>query len=594
MKKFVTICATALLLAPAVLCAETGTAELQLKLDELTKELAEVSSRVDATEKHTATDRIQFSGDMRVKADTLHYQDSTWNPGIGVDFFDFFGKTMNQDLGAFDPATFNPAAPDLSSPIQVMFGDLYANNPPMFNQLFANFTNWMMAGMPAGGTTAGVGPYPLLMKPQQVKDINNDILYTTRLRLNMKAKVANNVDFAGRLAMYKNWGDSTGVKVFDSWNAFTMDGTDGGNTTGDWLRVERAYFDWKDIGGSDFYLSIGRRPSTYGPPTQYRENEMRGGTPSGHLVNFNFDGITAGYKLGEITGVEGQVVRFCYGQGFESQLGNGELYNEIATKDTHLGGFNIDVINDGTNFVQLTAFAAEDVVDGFKGTFAFPTQLAAIFAPTMYQDMQKFPTFNFVTRYQPSTVIGDMKLAGLGLAREEDSGLTYFTSLGWTRLEPNGKAGMFGGMGSDAVFEAQLSVDESQVIMMPARAENSKDHDGYGVYAGVQIPAPAGKLGLEYNYGSKYWTPFTQAQDDMLGSKLATRGHVGEAYYIFDINPNMFIKVGGLYYDYEYTNSGSPVGAPQKVSDVLDGTAYSMLPVADSAWDGYASLTVKF
>ena len=594
MKKFVTICATALLLAPAVLCAETGTAELQLKLDELTKELAEVSSRVDATEKHTATDRIQFSGDMRVKADTLHYQDSTWNPGIGVDFFDFFGKTMNQDLGAFDPATFNPAAPDLSSPIQVMFGDLYANNPPMFNQLFANFTNWMMAGMPAGGTTAGVGPYPLLMKPQQVKDINNDILYTTRLRLNMKAKVANNVDFAGRLAMYKNWGDSTGVKVFDSWNAFTMDGTDGGNTTGDWLRVERAYFDWKDIGGSDFYLSIGRRPSTYGPPTQYRENEMRGGTPSGHLVNFNFDGITAGYKLGEITGVEGQVVRFCYGQGFESQLGNGELYNEIATKDTHLGGFNIDVINDGTNFVQLTAFAAEDVVDGFKGTFAFPTQLAAIFAPTMYQDMQKFPTFNFVTRYQPSTVIGDMKLAGLGLAREEDSGLTYFTSLGWTRLEPNGKAGMFGGMGSDAVFEAQLNADGSQIIMMPARAENDDNQDGYGIYAGVQIPAPLGKLGLEYNYGSKYWTPFTQAQDDMLGSKLATRGHVGEAYYIFDINPNMFIKVGGLYYDYEYTNSGSPVGAPQKVSEVLDGTAYSMLPVADSAWDGYASLTVKF
>jgi hypothetical protein len=56
----------------------------------------------------------------------------------------------------------------------------------------------------------------------------------------------------------------------------------------------------------------------------------------------------------------------------------------------------------------------------------------------------------------------------------------------------------------------------------------------------------------------------------------------------------MFIKVGGLYYDYKFTNSGSPVGKPQKVDDVLDGTAYSMLPVADNAWDGYASLTVKF
>jgi glycerol-3-phosphate acyltransferase PlsX len=59
-----------------------------------------------------------------------------------------------------------------------------------------------------------------------------------------------------------------------------------------------------------------------------------------------------------------------------------------------------------------------------------------------------------------------------------------------------------------------------------------------------------GKIGLEYNYGSEYWTPFTQAQDDMLGSKLATRGHVGEAYYIVDVNPNMFLKFGGLYYDY--------------------------------------------
>ena len=41
-------------------------------------------------------------------------------------------------------------------------------------------------------------------------DINNDILYDTRLRLNMNAKVWDNVKFSGRLAMYKSWGDSTG------------------------------------------------------------------------------------------------------------------------------------------------------------------------------------------------------------------------------------------------------------------------------------------------------------------------------------------------------------------------------------------------
>jgi hypothetical protein len=80
----------------------------------------------------------------------------------------------------------------------------------------------------------------------------------------------------------------------------------------------------------------------------------------------------------------------------------------------------------------------------------------------------------------------------------------------------------------------------------------------------------------------------------MLGSKLAVRGSVAEGYYIWDVNPNMFIKLSGLFYDYEYTGSGSPVGAPQKVDDVLAGTAFSMLPVVDTAWDANVSLTISF
>jgi len=103
-----------------------------------------------------------------------------------------------------------------------------------------------------------------------------------------------------------------------------------------------------------------------------------------------------------------------------------------------------------------------------------------------------------------------------------------------------------------------------------------------------------GKFGLEYNYGSKYWINFTQAADDLLGSKLATRGHVGEAYYMFEVNDNMSIKLSGLYYDYEFTGSGSPLGAPKKIEDVQSGEAYSMFPVVDTAWDARLALTVKF
>ncbi|WP_330147593.1 DUF3373 domain-containing protein [Shewanella oncorhynchi] len=540
--------------------------ELKHKLADITEQLDDLNNRVDKTERHTSLDRLEITGDFRTKAHSLHYRDVVWNPAIKVNFNDFGAKAMS---GAFGMPN------DLNSPL----GKMMQANP----DLAAAFQNGMLQGV-----------MPYVLAPKSVQDIDNDIFYTTRLRLNLKAKVWDNVSFAGRLSMYKNWGDSTGVQVFDSWRSFTMDGTSSGNTSGDWLRVERAYFDWKNINGSEFYLSIGRRPSTYGPPSHYRENEMRGGTPSGHLVNFNFDGATLGYNLGEITGIEGQVVRFCYGQGFESQWGNGEMFGDIVTKDTHLGGFNIDAINDGTNFLQFTLFGAKDVNDGFKGTMAFPTQLAGIFAPTMYQDMQKFDNFNFVTRVQPSGVIGDMYLGGIGFAREEANDIKWFASFGWTRAEPNGNAGMFGGMLSDAIFEAELNSTGTEIIMVPKTSDNTEAKDGYGIYVGVQIPAPYGKLGLEYNYGSEYWTPFTQAQDDPIGSKLATRGHVAEAYYIFDINPKMFIKLAGLYYDYEYTGSGTPVGAPQKIDDVLAGSAYSMLPVVDTAFDVNASLTINF
>ena len=89
---------------------------------------------------------------------------------------------------------------------------------------------------------------------------DNDVLYTSRLRLNLKADVADNVTFDGRLGMYKVWGDSTGVQVFNGQpTSIGVDGTTVGVPNSDILRVERAYFTWKDIAGSPTYLSIGRR-----------------------------------------------------------------------------------------------------------------------------------------------------------------------------------------------------------------------------------------------------------------------------------------------------------------------------------------------
>jgi hypothetical protein len=602
MRKIFALLIAGLLLAPAT-AMSASIDDLEKQISKLTEEIDYLHERIDKTELHTATDRISFYGDLRSKADSLHYNDVTVNQGFLVNFDSSFDRLTDP----FNPGGMAGVTMGDLGAAQGMIDAFTTVGSPMYNQTFAN-TFAAYPGMeqafaaylayPSGALGNNMFPAPTNGK----FDVDNDILYTTRMRLGMKAKVWDNVNFSGRLLMYKNWGDTTGTKVMDSFDAFTMDGTNAGNTTGDFVRVDRAYFDWKDINGSNFYLSIGRRPSTYGPPTHIRENEMRGGTPSGHLVNFNFDGITVGYKLGEITGWEGQVIRFCYGQGYESELGNGSLFAEADVDDTHLGGFNIDLLNDGNNLVQITAFGAKDISDSFKGLAVLP--FADNDGDGIPDDMNSGA---YITRFQGQTNIGDMLLGGIGYTREQDNGMKFFASGAMTRTLGNNNYNPMGlgGLLADAtpvmeVVGIELDpVTGAPVIDMRSNGQYvtdglGKDRNGFSIYVGTQIPAPMGKFGIEYNYGSKYWSPFTQAQDDVVGSKLATRGHVGEAYYIVDVNPNMFLKFSTIYYDYEYTGSGSPVGLPKDIDDVQDGTEYSMFPVIDTVWDFNASVTVKF
>ncbi len=632
MSKLICLALAALLALPvtgfAASSEEAMMQELQKQIQELSEELEDLNDRLNDAERHSALDRIEFSGDMRNKVDSLHYEDVTVNQGFLVDF-DQLGSDFNAATGIYaDPNEYmagvmqflmsggtdssgmtSPASGFLYPPggadpnggmTQAQIDEWWAGYGlltegfPAMAMAYPDFANAFMSGMLPSQGFFGNGV--------QMSDQTNEVLYTTRLRLNMRAKVWDNIKFTGRLNMYKNWGDSSGVKVFDSFDSFTMDGTNSGNTTGDLFHVERAFFDWSDIGGTPFYLSIGRRPSTYGYPTNVRENELRGGTPSGHVVNFNFDGITLGYGMEEATGIAGSTIRFCYGQGYESEYGNGTLFAEPDAKDTHMAGFNIDLYNDGYTAVQTTLFKAWDIADSFKGLAMMP--FADHDGDGIPDDMNGGA---YISRFQGQQDIGDLFLGSLTLIREEMNGFTWFGSVGWTRSKPSTDFNSMGlgGLLYDASPVMQLTainVNDDGSISPEfehtgdyVKSEDwDKERDGWSVYVGFQTPAPYGKFGLEYNYGSQYWTPFTQAQDDVAGSKLAARGHVGEAYYIFDINPRTFIKVGAIYYDYEYTGSGSPVGKPKKVEDVQDGTEYSLLPVVDKLWDLNASITMKF
>ncbi len=61
---------------------------------------------------------------------------------------------------------------------------------------------------------------------------------------------------------------------------------------------------------------------------------------------------------------------------------------------------------------------------------------------------------------------------------------------------------------------------------------------GYSYWVGATFPdmmTEKGRFGLEYNHGSKYWTPMTWSEDTAIGSKVAVRGDAFEAYWNFNL-----------------------------------------------------------
>jgi hypothetical protein len=224
--------------------------------------------------------------------------------------------------------------------------------------------------------------------------------------------------------MYKVFGDSTGVQVFNGQpNTLNIDGTTARVPNSDQLRVERAYFTWSKIGGTPFFLSIGRRPSTEGPPLHYREDEPREGTPSGSLISYQFDGITFDYHLGEHT-----TLRACYGLGYESGFGNGDLLKmpQDRLKDVHFLGGNLDIWNSEKTLIQATFARAFNVTDGFNGLFVLPNN------PLTGEEVGA----PVVMRFTPSTNLGNINLMGVNITRR-DGRFDWFVSANYVGLRPN-------------------------------------------------------------------------------------------------------------------------------------------------------------
>lgn len=491
---------------------------------EVAASLKELDQRVSDTERGQALDRLHFSGDYRFESHSIIGRVPSHFDGM---------KLQNLVVRTMFAMPILGRPPASLTEINNTVSSNYANYLQFTNNLTFNQLKQGMASFPAAMQQQLFGMLmPSTFTPAY--NNNNDAMFTNRLRLNFDAKVSDNVSFTGRLSMYKVFGDSTGVQVFDGQpTSMNVDGTTAGVPNSDQVRVERAYFSWNNIGGSKLYLSIGRRPSTGGPPMNYRQDELRGGTPSGSLIDYQFDGITAGYKLSDK-----MIWRICWGLGYESGWGNGNLMKlpQDRLKDSHFLGANLDLWNTDDTLVQATYAHAFNVTDGFNGSVVLTVN-------PLTGDPVNAPV---VMRYTPSANLGGIHLFGMNVTRKAKA-IDFYASGNLSATRPNGQTTPFGGLLSDP-FETPVN------------------HTGYMFLGGVRYNLPNDertKIGFEVNHGSQYWFNFAQASDDIIAPKTDTRGNVFEAYLTHRINSRFIFKGDFIRYNYDYSGSGWHLGGPK-------------------------------
>lgn len=512
------------------------TEELAERTGYLEEDVEDLDDRMIGPEKHAVLDAIRFGGDFRTQAHNISIDMADRIDGINVQ------KDLVNTLFYFGATGTPPMTPDLSDVDQFIQQNYdqylyYLDNTVSFDFIKQQVETLQQNDPVAAQQLLGL----LASQPDSLVpgyDHDNDIVYTSRLRMEMDADVAEDVVFQGRLGMYKTWGDSTNVQVFNGqptsigWDGVTV----GVPPSSDILRVERAYFTWTNIADLPMYFSVGRRPSTGGAPLNFREDEPRGGTPIGALFNYQFDGITWGYHFSDYS-----TFRICYGLGYESEWGNGSEYLTPSDRldDTWFIGAVWDVLNTDRTLLQFNIATAQDIGDGFNGLTVLP------FDPITGQD-----TPPAVIRYTPTDNIGNMNLAGLVLVRH-DGPFDWFLSANYSKSDPDNVTTPFGGMFSDPF-------------------ERPDDEDGQMYYAGARYNFANNKtrLGLEFNHGTKYWFNFALAEDDFIGPKTSVRGNVWEAYLTHRIRDRFVFKVDYIYYDYDYSGSGWILGKPKDVDDL--------------------------
>jgi len=557
----------ALLLALAMpAAAHADDQALQLKVEDLTR-------KVNKIEEKSLGRWLEIGGDYRFRYDYLRGETAPFVDANGT-----FTNAGNKLQAAFfaDPTgpVQNGAATGMNA--AMLSGLMTFANTMKGTTTYSGAKNFLGAAS-TQQMLGGLNNYAVMVPAYKPK---NDSLYTNRFGLDLHAKATENVTVNVRLVAYKTFGaqdDSAvtngGGTPFFADRVGVFDGTLGHVPSNSLLDVDRAYATWSNIADQPLWISVGRRPSTNGAPSNLRLNNERpgnGGTPA-LLVDYAFDGMTVGYAP-DIEALPGAYAKVCYGRGFESGFDK-PAGNNIT--DTDMLGIAVIPIDTDPLRVWLQWNRGMNIFD-------FPVMSNTAFGNTA-----------------PSVDLGSIDWYGAGfmstLKNIGPGSLNFFADGGMSVTHPNdhvsGQAG-FEGLMTGEFFQPEAPTDKT----------------GWAAYAGARYDytPTRTKLGVEYNHGSKNWITFAPAADDIWTSKLGTRGDVYEAYLIQELNlkpissrlSKAFFRLGYQYYNFDYTGSNDWVGAPVKIADINPssptGHGMQMLTPLKNAQDLYFTFEVKF
>lgn len=543
------------------LTAHAADADLQLKIDKLSKEIADLKGDVKKIEDKSIGKWLTIGGDYRFRVDSLHGETVGYTNAPT-----FMGALQKNPATAGFFAT--PGAQTLLS--TTSYSGVTGLTPTV---MMGNLVGYLMS--PAGGSMTQAQATATLQQISGGASVpaykpKNETLYTNKLGIDLHAKATQDVTVNVKLDMYKSFGSQSDTATTGNYFADrvgSFDGTQGHVPTDSLLNVDRAYATWSNIADQPVWFSVGRRPSTNGAPSNLKLNNERpgnGGTPA-LLVDYAFDGMTLGYAP-DIDILPGAYAKVCYGRGFDSGLKT----TSNSIQDTDMLGVAVIPIDTDPLRVWLQWNRGFNIFD--------------------------FPVMNNTTAFgstAPSVNLGSIDWFGVGamstLKKAGPGNLNFFADFGVSVTHPNDNVSAnagFQGLGTGGFLTPEAPSDKT----------------GWAVYAGIRYDLPSKtKIGFDFNHGSKDWITFAPAADDMWTSKVGVRGNVFEPYIIQELNlkpissyfAKAFIKIGYQYYDFEYTGSNNWVGAPVKISSIQSSGMLLLAPVK-KAHDVYATFEVKF